>query len=189
MAELDDILEMAKQASADNIPDNSDMAEVSELVTKLQDMRGKIAEIEDALKALKSDELKLSGEIIPSKLDELGMTTFTLSDGSKIGYRTFYSGGVVKGREEEAYEWIIEQGQGHALKGTLDIPFTYEEREKYGMLKEELEAKGFDSTTSFGIHHSTMRSLIGELMQNDIIPPAEIIKSYVGRKTTIKGAK
>ena len=64
--------------------DQDSLESVSELLRQQLRMEAEIELDELALKNLKEKHRKLSEEIIPSKMTELGMTSTTMLDGSKV---------------------------------------------------------------------------------------------------------
>ena len=64
--------------------DQTGLESVAELLRQQLKMESEIELSEATLKDLKEKHRKLSGEIIPAKMQELGMTSTTMTDGSKV---------------------------------------------------------------------------------------------------------
>ena len=64
--------------------DQTGLESVAELLRNNCIMESQIEDTEAALKDLKEQLRKLSGEVIPGKMQELGMTSTTMMDGSKV---------------------------------------------------------------------------------------------------------
>ena len=68
----------------------TDLKSLSELCDKLLRVQGTIGNAEDRLQRLKETEKNLSEEVIPLRLQELGIQDIRLSDGSRISAEPYY---------------------------------------------------------------------------------------------------
>jgi hypothetical protein len=185
--DLDDILGMAK-AEAPDLPSDASMAELSVLVKELVDVRSRIERGEELLATLKKEELRLSNESVPSKMDEIGFTEVKLPDGRRVSYKPFYSGKIKPEREPEAFVWLEDNGHGGVIKGEVIVPYRRPQREVIEKLIKFIKTEfGLDPNIKLGVHHSTLRALFREVIEDEgeTFPP-ELFDLFIGRKTTIK---
>ena len=64
--------------------DQTGLESVAELLRKQLQMEAEIETEEAALKNLKEKHRKLSEQVIPERMAELGMTSTTMADGSRV---------------------------------------------------------------------------------------------------------
>lgn len=183
--DIDDVLGLAQQDSSE-APKDADARELSELAQALQEKRRQIARAEDRLKQLKAEEQKLSGFDIPDKMDELGVRSITLTDGSKLSYKPWYSGKIKPESEPLAFDWLENNGHGGVIKGELTIPWRRPQKDDVLALKDIVEGMGWETQQKLGVHHSTLRALFREIIEGGGALPPDLFDVLVGRKTEIK---
>ena len=71
-----------EQDKQDSLTKVDDAASLSEQVTKLQTMERDLSQKEDAIKKLKKDIEVISGEVIPTMMQEMNLSTLKLSGAS-----------------------------------------------------------------------------------------------------------
>jgi hypothetical protein len=187
MAEdIDDILGLAA-SEAPNIPKEEQISELSAMVKDLITVRNKLEELEELRKELAKKELRLGGELIPSKMDELGVSSLTVDD-RKITCKPFYSAKIKPESEPQAFDWLEESGHGDVIKGELIVPYRRPDRETAAAIREYIKTTyQIDANTKLGVHHSTLRALARELIEDEgIVPPPDLFDMFVGRQTIIK---
>ena len=94
--------------------DQDSLESVSELLRQQLRMEAEIELNELDLKNLKEKHRKLSEEIIPSKMTELGMTSTTMLDGSKVDVVENIYVSIPKDPDKSAacYQWLEDNGLG-----------------------------------------------------------------------------
>ena len=105
--------------------DQTGLESVAELLRQQLKMESEIELSEATLKDLKEKHRKLSGEIIPAKMQELGMTSTTMTDGSKVDVVEDIYVSIPKDPEKSAacYEWLEDNGLGDIIKNSVGISF------------------------------------------------------------------
>jgi hypothetical protein len=184
--DLDDILGMAA-AEAPAVPKDEQLSELSALVRDLLATRQAIEELDEARKSYAAKELRLGGELIPSKMQELGVTSITVND-RKVSCKPFYSAKIKPESEPLAFAWLEESGHGDVIKGEVIIPYRRPDREKaVAIQKLIMEMFELPSNTKLGVHHSTLRALVRELVEDEgVVPPPDLFDLFIGQQTIIK---
>lgn len=184
--DLDAILGMAK-AEAPELPSDASMAELSVLVKELVDVRQRIERGEELMAQLRKEEMRLSNEAVPSKMDEIGFTEVKLPSGQRVSYKPFYSGKIRPEREPEAFHWLEENGHGGVIKGEVVVPYRRPQRDEIDKLIELMTSMGWEPNVKLGVHHSTLRALFREVIEDEgeTFPP-DLFDLFIGRKTNIK---
>ena len=73
-----------------NSVEKGNLGEISTLARKIRQAQQEVEEIEKDLKSRKKDLLKLTDEELPSAMQELGMSSFSLDDGSTVDVKPTY---------------------------------------------------------------------------------------------------
>jgi len=184
--DLDEILGLA-QSEQPELPSDSQMKELSAVITELANLRIRIEKGEALLDGLKKEELRLSTEVVPSKMDEIGFTKVVLPTGQTVSYKPFYSNKINPEREPEAYEWLEENGHGGVIKGQAIFDYRRKERDEMLNILDRIKNEyGLTATVKLGVHHSTLRALTREVIEEGETFPPDLFNVYIGRKTDIK---
>lgn len=166
-------------ASLENLVKHAE--EMAELKQTIDSIQGTIDE-------LTKQYNYISQEIIPNMLDELGLKTFELKDGSKITVKDFLSGSLPK--EEDKFNQAIDWLKDHELESILKTEVTL----KFGKGEDNfaknaialLKENDYDPSSKYGVHPQTLYSSIRELQKDGIVIPFEMLGLYAGKKADIK---
>jgi hypothetical protein len=82
---------------------NNNLDEVSQLCQELSNLENDIQSYEETVKELKKKAEKLSMEVIPEKMNELGLKSVELNDGSKLKIAEFVQARIIKTRHSHGY--------------------------------------------------------------------------------------
>ena len=99
----------------ESITQTNDAKTLSEQVVKLRDLEDKIKIAEENLKQLKKQEDLLSGEIIPTMMTEMNISTLKLADGSAIEVKPIYGASIPADKKEEAFNWLRSDARSRKL--------------------------------------------------------------------------
>ena len=165
---------------------NSELANVSSLAQKQINLLEEVSQIEDMLKA-KKEELRLVQEQeLPDALSEVGLTQIVLSTGEKISISEFYSAHISKANQQQAYQWLIENGHEGIIKNEVSLKFNRGESQIVDETVLALKSRGLSPEVKQSIHPSTLKAFVKEQLTtgNDI--PTEPFGIYIGTKANIK---
>jgi hypothetical protein len=165
---------------------NNELANVSSLAQKQINLLNEVTQIEDMLKA-KKEELRLVQEQeLPDALSEVGLTQIVLSTGEKISLSEFYSAHISKANQQQAYQWLIENGHEGIIKNEVSLKFNRGESQIVDETVMALKSRGLSPEVKQSIHPSTLKAFVKEQLTtgNDI--PTEPFGIYIGTKANIK---
>ena len=91
-----------EQDKQDSLAKVSEAKSLSEQVIKLQAMEADLAAREAQIKKLKKDIDLISGEVIPTMMQEMNLSTLKLSDGSSVEVKPVYGASISPAKKEEA---------------------------------------------------------------------------------------
>ena len=171
--------------------DQDSLESVSELLRQQLRMEAEIELDELALKNLKEKHRKLSEEIIPSKMTELGMTSTTMLDGSKVDVVENIYVSIPKDPDKSAacYKWLEDNGLGDIIKNNVGMSFGKGENEDAKKLEQTIKDLGFIPEVKVSVHPSTLKATVKQLVKDGKSVPDNFFNLFIGQKTKITKKK
>ena len=165
---------------------NDELANVSSLAQKQINLTNEVSQIEDMLKAKKEQLRLVQEQELPDALSEVGLTQIVLSSGEKISLSEFYSAHISKANQQQAYQWLIENGHDGIIKNEVSLKFNRGESQIVDETVLALKSRGLSPEVKQSIHPSTLKAFVKEQLTtgNDI--PTEPFGIYIGTKANIK---
>lgn len=190
---MTNVFDMAEE-DADTKVDPSDhgKAGIARLASKQATLAEEISVLEAAVKEKKKELQRVEEQDLPEAMDAIGMSEFTLTDGTKISIKTFYNASIPGERKEEAFTWLDENGHGGIIKTDVSVAFGRGELEIARAFVEF--ARGFneaaiDPELEQGVHWQTLRSFVKEQIEGGSALPLDLFGVFVGRKAHLKAPK
>ena len=149
-------------------------------------MEDLIKTMEEALKNKKKDLERVSGEIIPTLLSEMGLSSLKLADGSAVDVKPYYSASISVSNKEKAYSWLRTNGLGDIIKNDISVSFGRNEDDKAAKYADLAKSNGYQPTQKLKVEPMTLKALVRERIEAGKEMPTEIFNIFVGNKTTIK---
>lgn len=165
------------------MPAEEKMSYLAELANAQVTLQDAISRMEDDLKELNKQLVKVSHFEIPKMMGDLGMTGFTLSNGMKVSVRPFYTGRIT---DEKAYVWLIERGHGDLIKAQVIIEYGAGDSDQIKRLAEVFEENEIEFEDKRSIHHMTLGAFIREQAEAGTPVDDKLFNVYSGFKTSIK---
>jgi len=88
---------------------------LSDQVVKLTNLEDELVNKEKELKELKRKVELVSGEIIPTMMQEMNISTLKLADGSSVEVKPVYGASIPIAKKEEAFKWLRDNGLGDLI--------------------------------------------------------------------------
>jgi len=176
-------------ASAVESIDGSGLRSIAEIARAVRDKEAQVNQLEQTLKAEKKALLKLTDEDLPAMLQEIGLNSFELDDGSKIEVRPQYGAHIKIDNREQAYEWLRVNDFGDLIKNTVSCDFGRGEDDMASNFCEFAEQQGFLAKQKTDIHPSTLKAWVRERVENGEEFPMDLFGAFIGQRATIKRGK
>ena len=167
---------------------NEDLSSVGALAKRAKELEKEIEEIDTTLAERKNQYRKLLEETIPAMLQELGLTKFSMTDGSEITVKPFYSASIPEDKRAQAYEWLREHGYDDIIKNTVSVRFGRNEDQLCDTLLNQLREQNYPVEQAQKIEPQTLKAWVREQVERGSEFPTELFGVYVGHKATIKSA-
>jgi len=183
---MNNLTEQMEQDQTEVIKNTSNIKTLSDEVLKLRAMEDQLKIMEEALKNKKKEIDRISGEVIPTMLSEMGLSQLKLADGSAVDVKPFYSASISAQNKEKAYEWLRNNGLGDIIKNEISVSFGRNEDNKAANYAELAKSNGFQPTQKLKVEPMTLKALVRERIEAGKEMPTEIFNVFIGNKTTIK---
>lgn len=176
--------EQDKKEVLDMSTDN-DKKSLSDQVEKLKDLEDSIVVKEEELKQLKQQADAISGEVIPTMMQELNISTLKLADGSAVEVKPVYGASISAERKEEAFEWLRSNGLGDLIKNEVTVSFGRNEDNKAIAYATLAQGQGFQPSQKLKVEPMTLKALVRERLESGKEMPTELFNVFAGNRTKI----
>jgi len=183
---MNNLTEQMEQDQTEVIKSTANIKTLSDQVLKLRAMEDQLKIMEDALKTKKKEIDRVSGEVIPTMLSEMGLSQLKLADGSSVDVKPFYSATISAQNKDRAYSWLRTNGLGDIIKNDISVSFGRNEDNKAAKYAELAKSNGYQPTQKLKVEPMTQKALVRERIEAGKEMPTEIFNIFVGNKTTIK---
>ena len=162
---------------------------LADQVEMLEGLHTRIEASENNIKDLKKEYQRISGEVIPTMMSEMGLAELKLSDGSHLKVSTSYRATITEANKETAFNWLRDNGLGDIIKNEILVSFGRNEDNKAASYAELAKGQGFQPTQKMKVEPMTLKALVRERIEAGKEMPTEIFGVFSENKTTIKRNK
>jgi ABC-type Fe3+-citrate transport system substrate-binding protein len=162
---------------------------LADQVEKLEELQSRLQIQEQVMKDTKKQIEKLSGDIIPTMMSEMGLAELKLQDGSHLKVSTSYRATITEANKESAFNWLRNNGLGDIIKNEISVSFGRNEDNKAAHYAELAKGQGFQPTQKMKVEPMTLKALVRERIEAGLEMPTEIFGIFSENKTTIKRNK
>ena len=158
---------------------------LADQVKRLRDLEDEFKEDEESLKNKKREIEKISGEVIPTLLSEMGLSSLKLADGSAVEVKPYYAANISLKNREAAYNWLRQNGLGDIIKNDITVSFGRGEDNKAAEYANLAKGQGFQPTQKLKVEPMTLKALVRERIENNKDMPMDIFNVFVGNRTKL----
>ena len=101
-----------EQDKQNTIQKTDNIRSLADQVEKLESLQERLQLQEDNMKNTKKDIERISGEVIPTMMSEMGLSHLKLMDGSSVDVKPNYSASISVANKEAAFNWLRNNGLG-----------------------------------------------------------------------------
>jgi len=191
---MNDIMNMMeedfeKTLSSVETLDNAGLDTVAGLARKIKQQQDKVERLDRELKDEKQALLKLTDEDLPSTMADLGLSKFSLDDGSTVEVKPTYGASILVKDRPAAYEWLRENGFDDIIKNVISCQFGRGEDDQASAFHAFASQQGYPADQNESIHASTLKAFVKERIETGEDFPHTLFGAYVGQRAIIRGAK
>ena len=174
-----------EQDQREDLNSVNDAKSLSDQVVKLKSLEDDLIEKEKELKELKRHIELVSGEVIPTMMQEMNISTLKLADGSSVEVKPVYGASITVANKEAAYTWLRENGLGDLIKNEITVSFGRNEDNKASEYANLAESNGYQPQQKLKVEPMTLKALYRERVEKGLDLPSEHFNLFKGNKTKI----
>ena len=178
------LAEMESDVKTPTIGDNS-LKEMADLCAEQVVLEEEMKQLEEQLKAKATAARKLSQEIIPARMSELGLESLTLADGSSIKIKQLVHASIPVKYREEAFDWLREHGHGDIIKNQVSATFGKGEDTTASNFIDKIEELGYQPQQKVWVEPMTLKAFVREQIANGSELPMDKFGVFIGAETKI----
>ena len=191
---MNDLLSEMASDSGEN-PDKLDTLDtgkldgVSRLANEAVNLEREISDAEQLLKGKKQALIKITDEQLPEALEEMGLQSFTMTDGAEISVKPIYAASIPVGRKPEAFEWLRDHEFGDLVKNNVTVTFGRGEDEDARDFVDFCDAQGFVPSQTEKVEPSTLKAWLRERVEAGDPIPLDLFGAFISQRATITRSK
>ena len=162
---------------------------LSDQVVKLKQLEDEYSTKEKELKELKRKLQLVSGEVIPTMMQEMNISTLKLADGSSVEVKPVYGASISVSKKEEAYTWLRENGLGDLIKNEIIVSFGRNEDNKAQQYAVLAKGQGFEPVQKLKVEPMTLKALVRERLESGQEMPSDLFNVFAGNRTKVTRSK
>ena len=175
-----------QRKSLDSIDESS---KLSAQVVKLTNLEDELADKETELKELKRKVELVSGEVIPTLMQEMNISTLKLADGTSVEVKPIYGASILVAKREEAFKWLRDNGLGDLIKNDVTVTFGMSEDIRASDYASLAKRQGYEPIQKVSVHTGTLKALVRERIESGKEIPTELFNVFAGNQTKVKRNK
>lgn len=163
----------------------NESGKLSDQVVKLTNLEDELAAKEKELKELKRKVELVSGEIIPTMMQEMNISTIKLADGSSVEVKPVYGASIPVAKREEAFKWLRDNGLGDLIKNEVTVAFGRNEDIKASDYAGLAKRQGYEPVQKLKVEPMTLKALVRERLEAGQEMPSDLFNLFTGNRTKI----
>ena len=148
-------------------------------------MEAEVKSDEERIKTKQKEIARISEDVIPTMLSEMGLSQLKLADGSSVDVKPFYSASISVANREKAYKWLSDNRLGDIIKNDVFVSFGRHEDNKAVDYANLAKSQGFEPTQKLKVEPMTLKALVRERIEAGKDMPMDIFNVYVGNRTKL----
>ena len=162
---------------------------VTSLAREISKCEERVSSLEEQLKTAKAKLIELTDSDLPDLMQEIGLTEFTLEDGSKLEIKQTYGARIPVEHRDAAFAWLKDNGHDDLIKNLVSVPFGRGEEKKATYFIEIAQKNGYQPDQKKEVHPQTLKAFVKEQLQKGQAVPMDLFGVYTGHRATIKRGK
>lgn len=154
-------------------PKQEAFKKLNDLVAAAKTLQNELSDLEIKTK-LRTDQLnQLLWVGIPNCCDDMGLKEFTTQDGQKVAIKDEIQASITEERKQAALKWLDDNGHGGLVKRKIEVAFNKDQQKEAEDLLAELGGRFAGLSESKGVHPSTLKAFVREMVAKGEYLPLE----------------
>ena len=158
---------------------------LSDQVVKLKKLEDEVVSKEEELKELKRKRDLVSGEVIPTMMQEMNISTLKLADGTSVEVKPVYGASILVAKREGAFKWLRDNGLGDLIKNEVTVAFGRNEDNKASDYAILAKGQGYEPVQKLKVEPMTLKALVRERLEAGQEMPSDLFNLFTGNRTKI----
>jgi len=131
--------------------------------------------------------LKTVSEVdLPTALEEIGLSSITLTNGATVSIEQKMFASISKKNKPAAVQWMIDNGQEALVKTGVAVLLDKGEHEKLVRLRDLLDHSEFtEYSLDTSVHTGAVKAMINEMVAQGIDVPLELFGAHYVKKSVV----
>jgi hypothetical protein len=178
-----------EQDQREDLDSVNDAKSLSDQVVKLKTLEDDLLQKENELKKIKQHIEIVSGEVIPTMMQEMNISTLKLADGSSVEVKPVYGASISASKKEEAYTWLRDNGLGDLIKNEVTVSFGRNEDNKASSYAILAQGQGYEPVQKLKVEPMTLKALVRERLESGQEMPSDLFNVFTGNRTKVTRSK
>ena len=174
-----------EQDQREDLDSVNEAKSLSDQVVKLQNLEDELTQKEKELKELKRNVDLMSGEVIPTMMQEMNISTLKLAGGSSVEVKPVYGASIPIAKKEEAFKWLRDNGLGDLIKYEVTVAFGRNEDIKASDYAILAKGQGYEPVQKLKVEPMTLKALVRERVEAGQDMPSDLFNLFTGNRTKI----
>ena len=182
---MSELIQQMEKDQTEVLDRTENIKSLADQVKNLRNLEDEVKTAEESLKDKKKELERISGEVIPTLLSEMGLSSLKLADGSAVDVKPYYAANISVKNREAAYSWLRSNGLGDIIKNEITVSFGRNEDNKAAEYANLAKGQGYQPTQKLKVEPMTLKALVRERIENNKDMPMDIFNVFVGNRTKI----
>jgi hypothetical protein len=178
-----------EQDQREELDGANDAKKLSDQVVKLQQLEEQLIAKEEEVKEIKRKVDLVSGEVIPTMMQEMNIATLKLADGTAVEVKPVDGASIPTSKKEEAFTWLRENGLGDLIKNEITVAFGRDEDNKAQQYAVLAQGQGYEPVQKLKVEPMTLKALVRERLESGQEMPSDLFNMFTGNRTKITRSK
>ena len=166
-----------------------DQDSVKSITKACNEMKQLENEIENDEEVLANKKKRLRDYVerkVPELMQEAGVNTLVLTDGSKVEVKPFYAAKIPESRTQEAFSWLRDKGYGDLIKNQITASFNRGQDSLASELIKVCNEHGFRYVQKEKVEPMTLKAFAKEQVEKGKELPFDLFGVYIANKAKLK---
>jgi len=174
---------------AQQVVDKSALDNIAALARKQWELERDIAATKQTLANMEQQLYQVSHKDIPTALDEVGVTAFTLANGYKVEVRETLYASVPKKNKPQCAQWLQAHDLGDLVEVTVLLRWGLGEAGTAREVADALHAQGLNPTLAEDMNTARIKAAVKELLEDGVDVPLDMFGAYIDRASKLIAPK